>query len=148
MIAFGPELLAQQLAVPGRMLPVDKSAVETDHIFAQRIELRAFALLQLGFDPVHRLLHVKLQRRAVHAPHIGQHVDCAVDRDPADEFDQSERTSPANPDALDLHATAAPQHDRQRDPSFSPAASRAETMSERSTSPRCSAISSKPAERR
>ena len=96
MIALGAKLPAHQLAVPRRMLPVDKAGVHAGRIFAQRLELGALALLHLGFDPVDRLLeHRELQGRAMHAPHIGQHVDAAVHRDAADELDKP-RAAPAS----------------------------------------------------
>ena len=80
MVALGAEFLAQQLAMARRMLPVDEAAVETRRIFAQRLELGAFAFLHLGLDAVDRLLDEELQRRAVHAADVGQHVDGAVRR--------------------------------------------------------------------
>ena len=55
MVAFGPELLAQKLAVPGRMLPIDESGFESRHEFAQSLEFRPLAFLRLCFHPVDRL---------------------------------------------------------------------------------------------
>ena len=46
MIALGAELLAQQLAMARRMLPVDEAVVEAGRVFAQRLELGALALLR------------------------------------------------------------------------------------------------------
>ena len=120
MIALGAKFLAQQLAVARRMLPVDEAAVEAGRVFAQRLELGAFALLNLGLDAVDRLLNEELQRRAVHAADIGQHVDGAVHRDAAGEFDQRQRSAPAQPDLVDVHAAAPPRHHRQRDPRLPP----------------------------
>ncbi len=50
MVALGAEFLAQQLAVARRLLPVDGAMIEAGHIVAQRIELRAVALLLLDLD--------------------------------------------------------------------------------------------------
>ena len=49
----------------------------------KRLELGALALLMLRLDAVDRLLHEELQRGAVHAAHVGHHVDRALDRDAA-----------------------------------------------------------------
>ena len=81
VIALGAKLLAQELAMAGRMLPVDVPAVEARGIFAQRFELGALPALLLGLDAVDRLLGVELQRGALHAAHVGQHVDGAIDLD-------------------------------------------------------------------
>ena len=107
VIALGAELLAQELAMAGRMLPVDEAAVEAGRIFAQRLELGALARLLLRLDAVDRLLREELQRRAVHAAHVGQDVDGAVDGDAPGELDQPERPAPAQPDPIDASPVRA-----------------------------------------
>src|SRR5262252_4899003 len=98
-----------------RMLPVDKAAVEPRRIFTQRLELGALAALLLRLDAVNRLLGEKLQRRALHAAYVWQHVDIAVNRDAASEFDEPERPAPAQPNCVNRHAPAPPWLDRQCD---------------------------------
>jgi hypothetical protein len=116
VIALGAKLLAQELVVARRVLPVDEAAVETRHIFAQGLELGALALLMLGLDPVDRFLHEELQRGAVHAAHIGHDVYGAVDADLPGELDQRQRSAPAYPDAIDVDASPAGGNDRQCNP--------------------------------
>src|SRR5262245_22538837 len=67
MVALGAELLAQELAVARRMLPVDEAAVEPGRIFAQRIVFGALPLLLLHLDAEEGLAGKELQRLAVHA---------------------------------------------------------------------------------
>ena len=98
----------------GRMLPVDEAAVEAGRIFAQRLELGALARLLLRLDAVDRFLREELQRRALHAAHIGQDVDGAVDGDAAGELDEPERPAPAQPNPIDVHLSAPPRHERKR----------------------------------
>ena len=93
VIALGAKLLAQQLAMARRMLPVDEAAVEAGCIFAQRFELGPFAALLLRLDAVDRLLREELQGRAVHAAHVGQHVD----RSRSTAIRRMNSTSPSGP---------------------------------------------------
>ena len=120
VIALGAKLLAQELAMPGRMLPVDVPAVEARSVFAQRFELGAFPALLLGLDAVDRFLCVELQRGALHTAHVGQHVDGAIDADAANMLDQAERSAPAQPDAVDVDLAAAARNDREGSPRLVP----------------------------
>ena len=43
VVALGAELLAQELAVARRRLPVDRAVIEPGHVLAQRLELGAVA---------------------------------------------------------------------------------------------------------
>ncbi len=78
------------------MLPVDEAAVEARHVFAQRLEFCALALVPLRLDAVDRFAREELQRDAVHAAHIGQHVDDAVERSLAYERDEPQRSPPGS----------------------------------------------------
>ena len=98
-----------------RMLPVDEAVVQPGRVFAQRFELGAFALLDLRLDAVDRFLNEELQRRAMDAADVRHDFDVALDGNAANELDESERTAPAQPDLIDMHATAPPRHHRKHD---------------------------------
>src|SRR5215468_5641119 len=100
MIAFGPELFAQKLAVAGGMLPIDEAGFESGHEFAQSLEFRALAFLRLCLHPVDRLAQKDLQGGSVHSAHVRQDVDGTADRNAAGKLDEAERTAPADPDAI------------------------------------------------
>ena len=149
VIALGAKLLAQELAMPGRMLPVDEAAVEARGVFAQRFELGALPALLLGLDAVDRFLREELQRGALHAAHVGQHVDGAIDADAANMLDQAERSAPAQPDAVDVDLCrgGAERSGGKPAPRARPAGALV-TTSAGSISPRCSASRSKRVARR
>ena len=102
VVALGAELLAQELAVAGRVLPVDEAAVEPGRVLAQRLELGAVARLLLDLDAVDRVL-----ARRTAAPCCARRARWAARRcvrstaDAPAELDEPERPAPAQPDALD-----------------------------------------------
>src|SRR5256885_7943511 len=114
MIALDLELLAHELAMTGRMLPVDETAVEAGNVFAQRLEFRALAFVPLRLDAVDGLAGEELQRNAMHTTHIGQDVDDAIDPHLPDELDEPERSAPAHRDPVDVDLPTAARDDGQR----------------------------------
>ena len=108
MVALGVEFLDQQLPVARRALPVDMARIGAGHIFAQGLELRALAALSLRLDAIDRVMGEELQRRVLHAAHIGQDVDDGVQRHAPHETRQAERPAPAHPERIDMDL-AAPQ---------------------------------------
>ncbi len=115
MVALGLEFLAEQLAVPRRVLPVDEAGIHAGRVLAQRVELGALAALALHLDPEERFLGVELQRRALHAADIGQDGDRALDRDAARQLDERQRPVPPDPQPVDRDLAAALRHHRQGD---------------------------------
>src|SRR5262245_39616203 len=115
MVALRAKLLAKQLAMTCRMLPIDETAVETRGIFPQRLELGALALLPLGLDPIDRFLREELQRDTVHAAHVWQHIDGATDGNSPREFDKPKRPPPAQPNPLETDPAAPAGPDWQSD---------------------------------
>src|SRR5262245_46395678 len=97
-----------------RMLPVDEAAVEAGHVFAQRLELRAFAFVPLRLDAIDGLAREKLQRDAMHAAHIGQDVDRSVDGYLPRGLDEPPRSAPAYPHLIDMDLPTPARHDRKR----------------------------------
>ena len=87
---------------------------------------------------VDRLLHEELQRRAVHAAHIGQHVDGAIDRNAPDELDERRAgRASASRRVDDARARARRGTIGRATRAFSAGGKFADTISERST---CAAL--------
>ena len=108
VVALDAEFLGHQLAVPGRMLPVDEAAVEArDHVVAGSASNSVPCALLL--------LHAAVAEQRPRAKNcaapscactrrVRHHVDHAVDaRRAATELDQAERRAPAAPDRVDAH---------------------------------------------
>src|SRR5262249_62119900 len=106
MIAFGPELFAQKLAVAGGMLPINEAGFEPRHEFAQSLEFRPLAFLRLGLHPVDRLAQKDLQGGSAHSVDVRQDVDGTADRNAPGKLDEAEWTAPAEPDAIDAYLPA------------------------------------------
>src|SRR5205814_7637669 len=106
VIAFGPILLADQPAMPRRVLPVDAPPVEPRDMFAQRIELRSDAELGLRLDAVERLPGGQPDRLVMHPADIGQDADAPLDRPAQLPPDQAPRALPAQPQRRELGLSA------------------------------------------
>ena len=114
MVAFGPELLADQRPMPGRMLPVDRATVQARYVVPQRVEFRSVAMLLLGFDAKWRVDRGQPQSDVPNRAHIGQDRDVQVERLHPLPDHQSQRPPPSQPKPLDPGGAAPdrPQRDR------------------------------------
>src|ERR1700719_4787322 len=106
MIALGIELLAQQLAMARRPLPVDAPRVEPGRIFAQRLELGAVAPLALHLRPEDGVAGEELERRVLNAADVGNCVDYGVHRNTPHEPHERQRAMPAHPYGIDEYLAA------------------------------------------
>ena len=97
VVALGAELLAQQLAVARRRLPVDRAVVEPGHVLAQRLELGAVAEVALDLEAGHEVaIGEHAQRDRAHRAEVRARprpaCRSAIARAP---LDQAERAGPA-----------------------------------------------------
>ena len=110
VVALGAELLGQQLAVPGRLLPVDGAPVHAGRELAQGVELASPRRSPAAPSrPKSGVAGEEPDRLVLHRADVGRDrrsIRFGVSRDLLP--DQAERPAPARPELLDL-ALAAPQ---------------------------------------
>ena len=113
VVAFDPELLRQELAMAGRLLPVDEAGIEPGDVLAQRIELGALALLVLRLGAIDGALAERLEAGPKDMRAEGRIIDLVAERLAHPAFDQAERTAPAQPQSLQFHDAAPQGRERQ-----------------------------------
>ena len=113
MVALGAELLAQELAMAGRCLPVDGPGVESRGVLAQRLELGAVAEVVLDLQARNELPGgEETQRGRAHSADVGHYGHLGVRPETRLPADQPEGPGPADPYGVHPDRPAAQRHQR------------------------------------
>ena len=100
MVAFLPELPAQQPAVPGRMFPVDEAGIHARRILAQGFKFRALTARPAASGTEYRIMGEKTQSLLMYAAHIGHNVNALPHGLTPPQFRQSPGAAPAQPQGV------------------------------------------------
>ncbi len=85
----------------GGLLPVDAAAVHAGAVFGKRLELRAFADLELGDDAVHGVTVDELGRFLADRADVRRDEDRLIKAEVLLLPEKAERRAPADPDGID-----------------------------------------------
>ena len=107
VVPFGPEFLADQLAVARRVFPVDRPVVQPRHVVAQGVKLRPLAGLALYLDPESGIPHGKRQGGAADRADIRNDRNGGAGFANVAPLDQPQGAVPAQPETMNDCLTAA-----------------------------------------